>query len=152
MWKDDFGHEIFDAALSIWSSIGYASEAEDRTYFEHLHRALRPGGMLVVDTQSLETVVSDFQERGWYRAGEVLVAEERHFDALQARVESLWFFAGPDGEQAGRSSLRIYSVAELVSLLREIGFVDFEAYGSMDLEEFSVDSSRLVLAARKGGD
>lgn len=148
MWRDDFGEACFDAALSIWSSIGYAETEDDRHYFASIRRALRAGGTLVVDTQCLETLLTDFQERQWYRAGPLVVAEERRYDPTTARVESHWIFAGPEVYEECESSLRIYTVHELQSLLGELGFDQFESYGSMELEEFSVESSRLVLVAR----
>ncbi len=139
----------FDAAFSIWSSIGYAGEDEDRRYFSRIFEALRPGGSLVVDTQCLETLLPEFEERQWYPAGEIVVAEERQFDPVSSRVLSMWTFAGPDCFDQVESSIRIYSYRELESMLSEIGFGDFESYGSMELEDFGVGSSRLVLIARR---
>jgi ubiquinone/menaquinone biosynthesis C-methylase UbiE len=151
MWQlDALGHDgSYDAALSIWSSIGYATEEDDRNYFRCIYDALKPGGALVVDTQCLETLLSDFEERQWYQAGEILVAEQRHFDPVSARVLSLWTFAGADCFEQTESSLRIYSYRELESMLAGLGFADFESYGSMELEEFELTSPRLVLVARR---
>ena len=148
MWELDLD-EKFDGAISLWSSIGYGSEEQDRRYFASLAKALGDDGVLVLDTQCLETLLTDFQEKGWFRAGEFLVAEERRFDPPTARVESEWTMSREGTFETVQSSLRIYSCRELIQMLEELGFGDFESYGSMELEPFEAQSSRLVLVARK---
>lgn len=139
--------QTYDGAISLWSSIGYSGEEEDQRYFESIAQALASGGSFVLDTHVMETLLPDFQEHGWHRAGGVLVVEERHFDPSTSRVHSQWSFCGPQGVEEAESSIRIYSFRELVEMLRGAGFDDFVAYGSMELEPFSVGSSRLVLLA-----
>lgn len=139
--------EQFDGALSLWSSIGYAGEEEDRRYFEGIASSLADGASFVLDTHVLETLLPDFQERSWHRAGDVLVAEERRFDPHTSRVHSHWSFCGSHGVEEAESSIRIYGFRELTAMLRQCGFEDFEAFGSMELELFEVGSSRLVLLA-----
>ncbi len=49
------------------------------------------------------------------------------------------------------SSLRMYSYRELSLLLQRAGFSVEASYGSLDAEDFSMDSTRLYLVARKAG-
>jgi len=66
------------------------------------------------------------------------------------RVETDWTYVMPDGNRVSqRSSIRLYSVAELSSLLERAGFSSFRATDD-DLEPFDLGSHRLWLVATKG--
>jgi hypothetical protein len=65
-------------------------------------------------------------------------------------VETQWTFIGPDGDREVRdSSIRVYSYAELTALLRDVGFVSFDAYDTTSGDPFGLGADRLTLVATK---
>jgi SAM-dependent methyltransferase len=140
----------FDAAVNFWGSFGYFDADGDRAVAEGVARALRPGGRFLIETVSLETLLPDFREQMWNRIGDAIVLHENRFDHERSRVETEWTFIGPEGDRDVRdSSIRIYSYAELTDLLREVGFVSFDAYDTTSGEPFGLGADRLTLVAAK---
>jgi hypothetical protein len=138
----------FEAATCLWHSFGYGTEEEDLRFFRAVAERLVPGGGLVLDGHVAETLLPQWEERGWRQAGDVLVAEARSFDPVTSRVLTDWSLVREGTREVRRSSIRIYTYRELTALLKKAGFERFEACGSMDLEPFELGSSRLVLCAR----
>jgi hypothetical protein len=113
-------------------------------------RALRPGGRLLIETHTLETVLPIFTEGTWQRVGESLVLRQQRYDHELARVNAEWTLIGPDGSrEVVESSIRLYSYAELTGLLRGVGFVSFDAYDTTSGEPFALGADRLTLVATK---
>lgn len=114
----------FDVALNIYSSLGYGSEADDVAVLATLRAAVRPGGRVFVETMHRDRTVlfvSQTQRRCDRLADGTLILEEPRFDAVTGRVESTWFWQGPNGSGSKRSSLRVYSATELAGLISRAG-------------------------------
>jgi SAM-dependent methyltransferase len=140
----------FDAAMNFWGSFGYFDADGDRAVAEGAFRALRPGGRFLIETVTLETLLPQFREQMWHRMGDTIVVQQTAFDHERSRVETEWTFIGVTGERDVRdSSIRVYSYAELTTLLREIGFTSFDAYDTTTGEPFGLGADRLRLVATK---
>jgi SAM-dependent methyltransferase len=136
----------FDGACNMWGSFGYFSDEENERFARAVARALRPGGVFVIDTWVQEGLLPRFEERGLFRAGDVLVAEERRLDFETGRLECDWTFVRGAEVDRRHSSIRLYTLRELESLLVRAGFVRFERFGSAKREVFK-PGTRLFLAA-----
>ena len=148
MWElGDF--EPFDAAVCLWSSIGYGSQEQDAHLFASLARLTTAEGAILIETHVLETLLPLWESTQWRWAGKIGVGETRSFDHETGRLCTEWVLAGPDRRETRSSSLRIYSYRELTQLVRAAGFEAIEAFGSPDLEPFELGSSCLILLARK---
>lgn len=140
----------FDAAVNFWGSFGYFDAEGDRAVVKGIARALRPGGRLLIETHTLETVLPIFTEGTWQRVGESLVLRQQRYDHELARVNTEWTLIGSDGSrEVVESSIRLYSYAELTGLLRGVGFVSFDAYDTTSGEPFALGADRLTLVATK---
>ncbi len=119
----------FDAALNIFSSIGYGSEDDDLRVFKTLHGALKPGGKLVLETNHRDAVVallSRTPSLSLRLPDGTLVIDEPKLAPIRGRVEVSWYWSGPRGSGEKHASLRVYTATELVRLLQAAGF-QFEA-------------------------
>lgn len=140
----------YDAALCFWGSFGYFDAAGDRAYVQGVADALRPGGRFLIDTPATETVFPRFKERDWWEIDDVSVLMATEYVAGTGRVETDWTYILPDGRrETQRSSIRLYSLAELSALLEDVGFTSFRATDD-ELEPFELGSHRLWLVATKG--
>lgn len=145
-----FEDASFDAALNLFSSLGYRGEEGDHQTLAELRRVLRPGGAVVIEAAHRDAMMWSFQPRSWDPLPDGgLVLEERRFDYVAGEIEATHTHVAADGSrQSHRYRLRVYSVTELAAMLREAGFDEIEAYGGLDGGELSERAWRLVLVAK----
>ncbi len=145
-WKEEF-----DAAFCFWGSFGYFDDEGNKEFLNAAGRVLKPGGRLIIDTHSVDTLLPVFQKRYWRRMGDTLVLEDRKFEHVQSRVDVEWTLVKIKESKVVtfNSSIRIYTYHELCKLLEDAGFFNFEGYGSLDMTPFGFGSHRLLLMATR---
>ena len=114
----------FDAALNIFSSLGYGSERDDIAILSGLCAAVRPGGHVFLETSHRDgfVVAAAHGQRPVKRLTDgTILLEEPRLDAVSGRIDASWYWSGPHGAGQKSSSLRIYSVTELLRLLPAAG-------------------------------
>jgi SAM-dependent methyltransferase len=116
-WLDQF-----DAAVCWWGSFGYFDDEGNLQFLEAVHRALRPGGKLLIDSPGIEALLSGWQSRDWQRVGNSILLEERRFDSPSSRVEGKWTLLRDGRESVWTSSVRMYTLRELTEVCRRAGF------------------------------
>jgi ubiquinone/menaquinone biosynthesis C-methylase UbiE len=143
----------FDAALNLFSSLGYLGDEEDVDVLREIHRVLRPGGRLVVETMHRDALVSGWRDQDWRLLGEGrLLLEQRTFDAASGVAQTTQTIIERTGERESRSfSVRVYTATELLVMLGRAGFAETRCVGGLDGSPFGVDS-RLVVVARRAAD
>lgn len=133
---------------------------EQRAALRAAYEALDPRGMLVVDLQSpsptwLEPFDGRVMHEGrWTRDDGVLINRfsARTHSATEQRLETdLWYdLTDPTGmlsRVATRFSMRYIHRAELELMLELAGFVEWQVYGSYELDPYGDDSERLIVTA-----
>jgi SAM-dependent methyltransferase len=114
----------FDAALSLFSSLGYGDESHDAAILGTMRAALKPGGKVAVDTMHRDVLAARLARDAMpaHRLPDgTLLVEEARFDPVAGRVETTWFWAGPNGSGKKSASIRVYTITELVRLLERVG-------------------------------
>jgi SAM-dependent methyltransferase len=142
--------ESFDAALNLFSSLGYNGDEEDTRALREIRRVLRPGGRLVIEIMHRDALVSGFRESSWHLVGGGrLVLEQRTFDPGAGIAQTTQTLIDTTGERDSRTfSLRVYTATELLAMLASAGFEESRCYGDFDGNPFTTDS-RLVIVARR---
>ena len=142
----------FDAAVSLFSSLGYfLSDEEDLRALRAARRALRPGGSFVLESMHRDQVAREYAERDWWSGpmGEH-VWVEREFDAVQGISREWLRWQTADGVREKFHAVRIRSATEWDTLLRSAGFEPVEWYGDWDLAPFGRESETLIVHAVRG--
>jgi SAM-dependent methyltransferase len=136
----------FDAALNVFTSLGYGSEEDDVAILRTLGGAVRAGGAVLVETNHRDALVALLcrDARTWRRLPDgTLMAEEPRLDAVTGRVETTWYWAGPAGSGQKSASLRVYSATELVRLMERAGLRLRGAYESGAWRPFEASGPNL---------
>ncbi len=138
----------FDAALNLFSSLGYLGDEEDTRVLAEIHRVLRPDGRLVIETMHRDWLVRHFQEDRWMRVGEGrLMLEQGSWDPTSGVAQTTQTLVDPGGERESRTwSLRVYSATELLTMVSRAGFASARCHGDLEGGPFSTDT-RLVIVA-----
>jgi SAM-dependent methyltransferase len=142
----------FDAILNLYTSFGYmASEDDDQCCLERWRAALRPGGILILETLDTERVAMiDDSERHLMREDGVFV---RHTGPLTeyiatdpaTRIMSIEYHLR---DQVFTSRTRLYPRRDLVSRLFAAGFATVEVFSSFQKTP-PFEGSPLVFIARR---
>lgn len=145
-----FKDASFDAALNLFTSLGYLGDEEDVQVLAQIRRVLRPGGKLVIETMHRDRLIRYWSDNDWRLMGEGrLLLEQRTFDPADGVAQTTQTLVEPDGSRESRTwSARIYSATELVALVKAAGFGDVKCWGGFEHEPLSADK-RLVLVASK---
>ena len=145
--------EEFDAVLSLYSSLGYfLSDEEDLRVLRGAREALKPGGVLLLETMHRDHVLGDYADRDWWETADgATVWVEREFDAVEG-ISREWL-RWRRGEDSGDKfhALRIRTATEWDALLRAAGLTPLEWYGDWELAPFIHTSEVLIVAARRPG-
>jgi SAM-dependent methyltransferase len=145
-----FAEESFDAALTLFSSLGYLGDEEDTRALAEIGRVLRPGGRLVIEIMHRDLLVRRFHEQDWQMLGEGrLLLEQRTFDPALGLAQTTQTLIEPGGDRDSRTfSLRVYTATELLAMLERAGFAEAKCYGDFEGAPFATDT-RLVIVARR---
>jgi ubiquinone/menaquinone biosynthesis C-methylase UbiE len=145
-----FADESFDAAINLFTSLGYLGDEEDTRALAEIARVLRPGGRLVVEIMPRDLLVRRFTEQDWRAlGGGRLLLEQRTFDAAAGIVQTTQTLIETNGERDSRTfSLRVYTATELMAMLLAAGFSEAKCHGDLEGAELTVDT-RLVVVARR---
>ncbi len=142
----------FDAVLNLFTAFGYfESDAENSRVLEAVERALRPGGLFLIDSLNVLAILRAYEPHAWRQLEDgVLFLEERRYDVPTGRNEVVWTFIRPDGERTQLThSLRMYTPVELETLLARAELRVEETWGSFEGEPLSLERTRAIFRARK---
>jgi SAM-dependent methyltransferase len=141
----------FDAAINFFTAFGYfENPADDAKVARNLLDSLNQGGRLIVDMNGKEIMARKFRERDWgTREDGTIVLEERRVLDGWKRLENRWTWIRGVERRVSTLVLRVYSGAELESLLRSVGFREVGLYGSLSATPYDQNAQRLVAVARK---
>jgi SAM-dependent methyltransferase len=139
----------FDVALSLFSSLGYTLRDEDDLLaLAAARRALRPGGVFVLETMHRDQAARSYAGRDWWEGpGGQPVWVEREFDAIQG-VSREWLRWLDHGETRHKfHEIRLRSATEWGRLLEDVALEPFAWYGGWSLAPFHHRSQRLIVLA-----
>jgi SAM-dependent methyltransferase len=141
----------FDGAINLFTSFGYfEDESDDLMVARNFASSLKPGAHLVVDFNGKEVLARIFRHHDWHHLPDgSLILEERKVLGAWEGVETHWILIrGADRKEAS-FSLRLYSGAELVTLLKHASFSEVAIYGNLAAKPYDQSAERLIAVARK---
>jgi SAM-dependent methyltransferase len=122
--------EMFDGIFCWNTSFGYFEEDKNFSVAERAFRALRPGGMLLVDVMNRDFVAAHTPSSVWFEGDSCVCMDDAVIDYYTSRLRVKRSVILDDGRTRECTfSVRLYSFHELGKLLHEVGFRVTEVSG-----------------------
>ncbi len=143
--------KAYDLIVNLFTSFGYFEDpADDRSALEMVHHSLSDNGTFVLDLAGKEILARVYKERDWSREDDgTLLIVERELRENWSWIVNRWFIVKDGQTHEYTFSHRLYSAAELTSLLREVGFMKVQVHGSLKGGPYDHRANRLVIVAKK---
>jgi len=150
--KEFLGGHRFDAAICMFTSLGYYDAETDRDVLTQVKEVSTGRGVLVVEMMNRGYAEKSLTRRKYSIGGEMLRLEESSFEEEASRLRAVWRLYRPRGadlEYVGsiRFDNRLYTRRELVELAESTGWENNRVYGGLDRGEFREHSKKAVLIA-----
>lgn len=141
----------FDVALNVFTSLGYGSDEDDVAILKTLAGAVRPGGLVFVETSHRDLLVTRgaSESRGVRLDDGTIIVETPRFDPVAGRMETAWHWSGPNGSGSKPASLRVYCATEIAALVTRAGLRVRSAHAGASEAPFQATKTRLGLLAEK---
>ncbi len=147
--------ELFDAAYCVGSTFGFFDDDKNADVIQRLHRALKPGGTLLLEVVNRDCAAEQHPAMTWYEADGCVCMEETNFNWFTSRLEGKRTLLLEDGRQREQKfSMRMYSLHELGKVLHSAGFRVIEVSGNQKTPGafFGTHSMMLIILAQKRTD
>ena len=146
----------FDAAINLWTSFGYFEDpADDLKTLRGIARALKPGGLFLIDMLDYAAAKRRRETRQWMKRsdGAYVLEEALFLGGWDPKIVNEWTVLRP-GKPARRSRfvVRGYDRARLFAILRKAGLRPLKTWRALS-EDYAPSGSvgRLVVLAGAGG-
>jgi SAM-dependent methyltransferase len=140
----------FDAVINMETSFGFFADPDDDVrVVAGAYRSLVDNGLLVMDMVGKEIRARNFVHRDWQQTTDALVLVERSVSDGWSYVQERWTIVDGSGRREYDRAFRMYSGAELESLLKACGFATVALHGGLAGEPYDLRARRLVAVARK---
>lgn len=142
----------FDAVTCLGTTLGYFDDDINRKVIERFHRALKPGGALLLDVVNRDHVIRSQPNLIWFEGDGCVCMEESEFNFFTSRLHVKRTVIIDTGKQLEHEySLRLYSLHELGQMLHSAGFRVMEVSGRDALPGvfFGQESPNLMIVAER---
>ncbi|EEK63400.1 class I SAM-dependent methyltransferase [Bacillus cereus] len=139
----------YDAIINMENSIGYFSEKEDREILTSIYNNLKSSGVFLLHLLNRELLIKYFEEEfEFLDSNGDKVREIRSMDMQSSRVH-LQQYRNCSPNSPFETSLRVYTAAEIINTLQEIGFKINNVYGDFHGREYTLTSPELIIICSK---
>ena len=142
----------FDAVLFWGTTLGYFDDEVNKQVIERIHRALKPGGLFLIDVVNRDYAVRTQPNLVWFQGDGCIVMEETSFNHINSRLVVKRNVILDDGRQKETQySIRLYALHELGQVLHQRGFRVVEVSGRecMPGVFFGADSPKMMIVAER---
>jgi SAM-dependent methyltransferase len=139
----------FDRIVNWFTAFGYFDDdEEDRRVLRAAHRALRPGGRLLIENNNTAALLGRWQPSVVVeREGNMMIDRSR-FDPVSGRATTERVIVRDGTMRSTTFSVRMFVAVELGAWLRDAGFSAVEFF-DREGEPLTVESRRMLTVARR---
>src|SRR5689334_20103673 len=121
--------EKFDLVICMGNSFNFFTPEEAERLLLKIHSFLNQKGQLLIHTWSLaEIAIPQFKEKSWTEINGLKYLTSSKYLFTPTRIETETIIIGPKGTETKIAIDYIFSLSELIALLRKSGFTPTEIY------------------------
>jgi SAM-dependent methyltransferase len=150
--RDMAFEETFDGVYCWSTSFGYFDDEKNVNVLQRTHRALRQGGLLLLDIINRDYVASRQPSLVWFEGDGCVCIDEMHLDFFTSRLRVKRTAMFDDGRSREIDySIRLYALHEVGKMLHESGFKVVEVTGHPAHRGvfFGAESARIIVLAER---
>jgi SAM-dependent methyltransferase len=137
-----------DGVVNLFTSFGYFEEdTENQRALAAMATALRPGGWFLQDFLNAPVVADSLGASEHETEEGVRIHQDRWIE--NGRVNKKITIEHDDGTDSFQESVRLYTLDDLKEMYAAVGLTLAELFGDYDGAEYTPESPRLLLHARK---
>ena len=144
--------EQFDGVYCWNTSFGYFEEEKNAQVIAGIHRALKAGGLFLLDVVNRDFLIRQSPSLAWFEGDGCVCMDDMSVDFITSRMKIKRTMMLDDGRTREiEYSIRVYSLHELGKILHEQGFKVSEVSGRIQTPGvfFGNESSRTMILAEK---
>jgi SAM-dependent methyltransferase len=139
----------FDRIVNWFTAFGYFDDdEEDRRVLRAAHRALRPGGRLLIENNNTAELLGRWQPSVVVERDGNLMIDRSRFDPVSGRATTERVIVRDGTTRRVTFSVRMFVAVELGQWLRDAGFSAVDFFDRQG-EPLTVESRRMVTVARR---
>ncbi len=145
--------ETFDGVYCWSTSFGYFEDDKNLNVLQRIHRALRKGGLLLLDVVNRDYVAPRQPSLVWFEGDGCVCMDEMVVDFFSSRLRVKRTVMFEDGRARELDyAIRLYALHELGKMLHECGFKVIEVTGHPAHPGvfFGSESPRVIVLAERG--
>jgi len=146
--------DTFDGVYSWSTSFGYFDDEKNQNILTRIHRALRKGGMLLLDIINRDYIAPRQPSLVWFEGDGCVCMDEMNVDFFTSRLKVKRTVMFDDGRSRELDySIRLYTLHELGKMLHDSGFKVLEVTGHPAHPGvfFGSESPRVIVLAERDG-
>jgi SAM-dependent methyltransferase len=146
-----------DAVVSLDGAFGQLpSDRDDLRCLEAARKALKPSGLLLLDTLNKEWLMRHFEPNFWEQGEErksAVVLDQISFDFERGRLDNRRVIVDAGGKRTPSFvSVRVYTLTEIKAQLERAGLTYLQCWGGFDGSAYGMDSARVIVLAERPKD
>jgi SAM-dependent methyltransferase len=139
----------FHAVVNWWGSFGYYDDETNLAILEGFADLVVPRGRVLIHQVNRERVLRDFRRRMRADYGGVAIETRNRWDPASQRIEGRWTISSGRRREKRRSSMRVYTRAQMVRLMEAAGLEVVNVYGDADGRPYDRGTRWMATVGRK---
>ena len=139
----------FDRAISMFTSFGYFEDDENFKVLENVSRALKKGGLFLLDLANRDFILRHFLPSIVVEKGKDLMIDLNEFDIITGKLYDRKIVVRNGVRKEKPFFTRQYAPTEIRDLLERAGLKVLKFFGNYDSSPFNVNSRRMIVIAVK---